>query len=95
MALTRNFKETILARVERDPDFRKALLDEAVLCLISDDAEIGKLVLCDYIDVAIRRPKDSKSQEARKIEWATAYVATGRKRPTLMVSARSSVRARS
>lgn len=53
MASTWNFKETILARVECDPDFREALLEEAVLCLISNDAEIGKLVLCDYTDATI------------------------------------------
>jgi hypothetical protein len=29
MALTRNFKKTVVARVERDPKFAKALLDEA------------------------------------------------------------------
>lgn len=29
MALTRDFKETVVARVSRDPDFAKALLDEA------------------------------------------------------------------
>jgi len=29
MALTRDFKETIRARVKRDPGFRKALLREA------------------------------------------------------------------
>ncbi len=30
MALTRDFKETIQARVERDPAFREALLKEGV-----------------------------------------------------------------
>ena len=29
MALTRNFKQTVIERVERDPQFAKALLDEA------------------------------------------------------------------
>jgi hypothetical protein len=29
MALTRDFKNTVVARVERDPAFAKALLDEA------------------------------------------------------------------
>jgi hypothetical protein len=29
MALTRPFKSTVVARVERDPGFAKALLDEA------------------------------------------------------------------
>lgn len=53
MTLTRNFKETILARVEHDLGFREALLEEAILCLISDDAEIGELLLRDYIDATI------------------------------------------
>ena len=53
MALTRNFKETILARVERDPDFREALLEEVVLCLISNDTEIGESILRDYINATI------------------------------------------
>lgn len=29
MALTRSFKQTVVERVERDPEFAKALLDEA------------------------------------------------------------------
>ena len=35
MSLTRSFKETIRARVERDPGFREALLEEGVECLLS------------------------------------------------------------
>jgi tRNA A37 threonylcarbamoyladenosine biosynthesis protein TsaE len=44
MALTREFKETIQARVERDPAFREALLKEGVECLLSGDVETGKTV---------------------------------------------------
>jgi hypothetical protein len=44
MALTRDFKETIQARVERDPAFREALLKEGVECLLSGDVETGKTV---------------------------------------------------
>ena len=57
MTSTRNFKETILARVQRDPDFREALLEEAVSCLISNDAEIGELILRDYIDARFNARK--------------------------------------
>ena len=53
MALTRDFKETIQARVERDPAFREALLKEGVDCLLSGDMETGKAVLRDYINATI------------------------------------------
>ena len=51
MALTRNFKETIQARVERDPAFREALLKEGVECLLSGDVETGKTLLRDYTTI--------------------------------------------
>lgn len=53
MALTRDFKETIQARVRRDPAFREALLKEAIDCLLADDLETGKSVLRDYINATI------------------------------------------
>ena len=53
MVLTRDFKETIQARVERDPTFREALLKEGVECLLSGDVETGKAVLRNYINATI------------------------------------------
>lgn len=53
MALTRNFKETVLARTERDPSFREALLEEGIQCLLSGDMETGKSVLRDYINATV------------------------------------------
>ena len=53
MALTREFKETIKARVERDPEFRKALLVEAVEQLLEGDVEAGKAMLRNYINATI------------------------------------------
>jgi DNA-binding phage protein len=50
MALTRNFRETIQARARRDPAFRKALLREAVECMLAGDVRTGKLVLRNYIN---------------------------------------------
>ncbi len=53
MALTREFKETIQARVQRDPAFREELLKEGLDCLLSGDVDTGKAVLRDYINATI------------------------------------------
>jgi hypothetical protein len=53
MALKRDFKEIIQARVERDSAFREALLKEGVECLLSGDVETGKAVLRDHINPTI------------------------------------------
>jgi len=50
--LTRDFKETVRARVQRDPTFREALLSEAAAMLVGDLAT-GKAVLRDYINATI------------------------------------------
>ena len=53
MALTKDFKDTIQARAQRDPAFRKALLQEGVECLLAGDVDTGKSVLRDYINATI------------------------------------------
>ena len=53
MALTKNFKETIQIRAQRDPAFRKALLQEGVECLLAGDINSGKALLRDYINATI------------------------------------------
>ncbi|MGB5718446.1 MAG: transcriptional regulator [Gammaproteobacteria bacterium] len=53
MALTKDFKETIQARAQRDSAFRKALLQEGVECLLAGDVDTGKAVLRDYINATI------------------------------------------
>ena len=53
MPLTRDFKETIQARIERDPDFREELLREGVECFLGGDLETGKAILRDYINGTI------------------------------------------
>jgi DNA-binding phage protein len=49
MTLTRDFKETIQARVKRDAGFREALLREGVENFLSGDGETGKIILRDLI----------------------------------------------
>ena len=53
MALTRDFKETIKKRIERDPDFREELLKEGIECLLVGDMDTGKAILRDYINATI------------------------------------------
>ena len=53
MALTRDFKETVQARARRDPGFRKALLREALDCMLAGDIDAGKIVLRDYINATV------------------------------------------
>ena len=53
MALTKDFKDTIQARAQRDPALRKALRQEGVECLLAGDVDTGKAVLRDYINATI------------------------------------------
>jgi hypothetical protein len=53
MPLTREFKQTVKARAERDPAFREALLIEAVEQLLAGELADGKAVLRDYINATI------------------------------------------
>lgn len=53
MPLSRNFKETIKARAERDTAFRVGLLEEALSAFIDGDLETGKLLLRDYVNATV------------------------------------------
>ncbi len=53
MALTRDFKQTVRERLQREPAFRKALLKEAIEAFIAGDVDTGKTVLRDYINGTI------------------------------------------
>lgn len=53
MALTREFRETIKARTERDPVFRRALFTEALNAYFAGDEATGKAVLKDLIHATI------------------------------------------
>jgi DNA-binding phage protein len=53
MALTRDFKETIRARVARDPKFRKELLREGIEAMLIGDIATAKTILRDYINATV------------------------------------------
>ena len=69
MALTRDFKETIRARVKRDPAFRKALLREGIENFLSGDVETGKIILRDFINATVGFPKlgDATHRSAKSL----------------------------
>ena len=53
MALTRNFKETVLQRVQNDSSFAQALLDEAATLFLNGEPETARLILRDLVNATI------------------------------------------
>ena len=53
MALTRDFKETVVARVQTDPAFSQALLDEAVTLFVNGESDTAKLILRDLVNATV------------------------------------------
>lgn len=53
MALTRDFKDTVQARLAQDPEYRQELLREGLECLLAGDLDTGKVTLRDYINATI------------------------------------------
>jgi DNA-binding phage protein len=56
MALTRDFKETIMERASRDEQYRKGLLAEAVNEILEGNLDAGKAMLRDFINATITFP---------------------------------------
>jgi len=56
MALTKKFKDTVQKRAARDPEFRHALLVEAINELLAGDYNIAKSILRNYINATITFP---------------------------------------
>ncbi|MAM38983.1 MAG: transcriptional regulator [Erythrobacter sp.] len=51
--LTRDFKDTVKERAARDPDFAKALLDEAATLFLNGEPHIARLVLRDLVNASV------------------------------------------
>jgi hypothetical protein len=57
MALTRDFRDTIRERAQREPSFRQALLREGLQLINSGDFAIGRSILRNYINATIGFPR--------------------------------------
>jgi len=53
MALTRDYKQTVLARIKRDPKFARALYVEAVNALLDGETDEGLSMLRDLVHAGI------------------------------------------
>ena len=53
MAITREFRATLLERAQKDAEFRQAMLKEGIDALLAGDLETGKAMLRDYINSAV------------------------------------------
>ena len=60
MPLTRDYRETILARARRDAEFRELMLLDGVQCLLAGDVKVAKLTLRDYIEATVGYEKLGK-----------------------------------
>ena len=68
MALTRDFIQTVSTRAAHDPEFARALLDEALTLFLNGEPDTAKLILRDLVNgtvgfegLAIEVHKPSKS----------------------------------
>jgi hypothetical protein len=68
MPLTREFKETVMLRAKKDPDFRQELIVEATNAFLEGGFDTGKRLLRDYLNatealsyIAGELKKDEKS----------------------------------
>ena len=53
MSLTKDFRETVRDRAQREPAFRRALLQEAVEQMLAGDVETGKSLIRNYINATV------------------------------------------
>lgn len=56
MALTRDFRETVQARVRADEEFRRGLLRDAIEALLAGEAPLGREILRDFINATVGFP---------------------------------------
>jgi hypothetical protein len=71
MPLTKLFKDTAKARIERDPAFAAALFEEALSAFFEGDTALGKALLRELVNStigfeglaqALKKPSESKAR---------------------------------
>ena len=65
MILTRDFKETVNARIQNDSAFATALLDEAISLFLNGEPETAGLILRDLINSIVGFEELAKHYEIR------------------------------
>lgn len=53
MASTKDYKQTVVARVQKDPTFARALLDEALTLFVNGKPDSARLILRDLVNATV------------------------------------------
>ncbi|TAL84758.1 MAG: transcriptional regulator [Rhodanobacter sp.] len=53
MPLTRDFKQTVVERVQREPAFARALLDEAASLFLNGEPATARVILRDLVNATV------------------------------------------
>lgn len=53
MQITREYKATVNERVQREPEFAAALLDEAVTLFLNGEPDAARLILRDLVNATV------------------------------------------
>ena len=53
MALTREFKQTVIERIQREPAFAVALLDEAASLFLNGEPATARVILRDLVNATV------------------------------------------
>ena len=53
MVITREYKTTINERVQREPEFAAALLDEAISLFLNGEPDTARLILRDLVNATV------------------------------------------
>ena len=61
MALTREFKETVVKRAKGDPEFKVELLRSSINEFINGDLDVAKVLLRDYINACPQEKASSSN----------------------------------
>lgn len=81
MPLTREFKETVMQRAKKDPDFRQELIVEATNAFLEGDLDTGKRLLRNYLNATEALPSIAK--ELKQNEKSIRRMVGPRGNPTL------------
>ena len=54
--MTRDFRETVQARVRKDEKFRRGLLRDAIEALLAGEGDLGREILRDFINATLGFP---------------------------------------
>ena len=81
MNMTRDYKDTINERVENDPLFTSALLDEAITLFLNGEPEVARLVLRDLVNATVGF--EELAQEVDKPSKSLHRMLSARGNPTM------------